>query len=98
MSAFMKVVSSSGELMGTSNPDSSNHFLMAGNSAACLMAAFSFCTIGAGVAGGANNALHATASNPLDTVSSKVGTSGNTRERLMLDIAIARMLLSLMNG
>ena len=33
MSAFMKSVSSVGELMGTSNPDSSNHFLTAGTSA-----------------------------------------------------------------
>src|SRR5665647_1990136 len=73
MSAVMKKVSSSGELIGTSSPDSSNHFLMAGNSDTSFIAALSFLMIGSGVPGGANNALHATASKPFETVSSKVG-------------------------
>lgn len=94
----MKAANSSGELIGTSSPDSSSHFLIAGSSDACFIAAFSFLTIGSGVPGGANNALHATASKPFEAVSSKVGTSGRTRERLMLVIAMARIALSLING
>src|SRR5882757_10839054 len=98
MSAFIKAVSPAGELMGTSSPDSMNHFLIAGISAASFMAALILPTMASEVPGGANRALQATASNPLDTVSLKVGTSGSTLERRRLVMAIARILFSRIKG
>jgi len=58
MSAFMKDVNSSGELIGTSSPDCSNHCLIAGTWAASFIAALSFAMIGSGRSGRSEQGGH----------------------------------------